>query len=232
MSEISNREKEIFLGKILNECNTYINTNIDNCSKLAKYFGLGQPNLPNIAIYCYNKLISLEKEFKNFGINFFDHQNCACFIIIARNFRIMLAKSDYILKNYSKILTVSKEQVKEYVDSFKKPSFFDAIFKGAKYSPRKSILTDKQIHDSKICIKEYLSYCDQIYDFSIPDGIVESFKRYYAYSILSGKKVSDNFVSKLVSEVQKLGYASIKSTLDHEIQILNISLEFYSSIHF
>lgn len=230
MSERSNRERKAFFDKISQECNQSINTTIEECSSISKSLGLGQLDIPHIATYYNNKMISLEKDFANAGINFFDDRECACYVIIQRNFDILLAKSAACLNNYAKILSISKEQVEEYINSFKKPGFFDMVFKGAKYSPKKSILNDKQINDSKLCIKEYISYCNQIYDFSISDDIVEAFKQYYIFSTINGKKISDEFVSKIDTEIQKLGYASIKSTLDYEMQLLDISFELFSRI--
>lgn len=230
MSERSNRERKVFFDKISQECNQSINTTIEKCSKVSKSLGLGQLDVPHIATYYHNKMISLEKDFANAGINFFDDTDCACYTIITRNFDILLTKSVESLNNYAKILDVSKEQIEEYINSFKKPGFFDKIIKGEKYSPKKSILTDKQIHDSELCIKEYISYCEQIYNFSIPNDIVEAFKYYYIYSTINGKEISDEFVSKIDTEIQMLGYASIKSTLDYEMQMIDISFELFSSI--
>lgn len=230
MSERSNREREAFFNKISQECNQSINVAIEECSRVSKSLGLDQLDIPHIATYYNNKMIFLEKDFANAGINFFDDKECACYVIIERNFNILLVKSVECLYNYAKILNISKEQVAEYINSFKKPGFFDMVFKGAKYSPKKSILTDKQINDSKLCIKEYISYCNQIYDFSIPDDIVEVFKQYYVYSAINGKKISDEFVSKIDIEIQKLGYASIKSTLDYETQMLDMYFELFSRI--
>lgn len=230
MSERSKREKEAFLNKISQECNESVTNAIEECFNLSKSLGLGKPNIPNITIYYHNKLISLEKDFANASIDFFDDRECACYIIIRRNFDMLLIQSIAYLNNYANILKISKEQIVEYIDSFKKPRFFDMVFKGSKYSPKKSILTDKQISDSKLCIKKYVSYCNQIDNFSIPDDIVKVFKQYYIYSTISGKKISDEFVSRIDTEIQKLGYASIKSTLDYEMQILDICSELYLHI--
>lgn len=150
MSEQSEREKEITFKQIREEWNSEITTTIENCKKLSEMVGMPLTDMPNIIITYNNKIVTLEKQFSKAGIDFFDSLHCESRFVIQFELQGIIISAQNCISSYISSLTISKDQYDDFVNSFKKPSLFDQVFKGKKYTPKTSLLTPEQKANGKI----------------------------------------------------------------------------------
>lgn len=135
MSEESKREKEITFQRIREEANGKMAASIENCNIISKCLGLGEISLPNIIITYNNKIIEIEKEFTKAGIDFYDRLQCESRFIIEQKLQALIIKANDCLLKYLSTLQISKEQMEEFVASYKKPSFLKRLLKKQHISP-------------------------------------------------------------------------------------------------
>lgn len=224
MSEESIREKEETFKRIRGQVNKDMCEVIKNCSIISSTLGLGKCELPNIIIAYNNKIIELEKEFNKAGIDFYDRTQCESRFIIENKLQSLILTARLSIKKYFITVNVSESQLQEFVDSWKKPSTFDKIFKGAKFEPKRSILTPEQVETSKECISNYMSCYDKMYDFTIQDNIVEAILFYRVLAMARGVSDFDSRIDTIDLELKKLGYSSIKNIIEEQIDQQELTL--------
>lgn len=179
---------------------------IENCHELSKLHHLKQVEIPNIIITYNNKILLLAHEFKKIGINFYDVTQCESSSIIDFQLLSIITAATHYIESYVSSLSVSKEQTDEYVASYKKPSLFKRIFKGATYAPKKSFITDQRKQDAMSFMKKYKTCNDAIYNFRLTDmATAISFYRKYAASNGVSDKDLDARVEKIHAELSLLG---------------------------
>lgn len=225
MSEESIREKEETFKRIREQANGDMCKVIKNCAIISRNLRLGKCELPNIIIAYNNKIIELEKEFNKAGIDFYDRTQCESRFIIENRLQALILTSKSSIMNYITTLNVSESQVQEFVDSWKKPSTFDKIFKGAKFEPKRSIVTPEQVKTSKECISIYMNCYNKMYDFTIQDNIVEAILFYRVLSMARGVSDFDSRIDTIDMELKKLGYSSVKSIINEQIDEQELTLK-------
>lgn len=223
MSEESKREKEITFKRIREESSGKMLESIENCNILSKMLGLGEISLPNIIITYNNKIIAIEKEFNNAGIDFYDRFQCESRFIIEQRLQSLILDATNCLTKFIATLNISKEQVEEFVMSYKKPSFFAKTFKRAKYEPKNCILTPVQKEIAMIYLKTFKSYNDLIESFTIKDDMIEAILFGRILSTANGFTNFDERIPKIDSELQMLGYNSILDIINTQIETQDLS---------
>lgn len=209
MSEKSERERSTTFSNIRELSFDKMVDVIDNCNELARLHGLKQERIPNIIITYNNKIIALEKEFKKAGIDFYDNTECESRFIIEFQLQSLIISAFYYINSYMSALAVSENQANEFVDSFKKPSFFEKAFKGAQYAPKTSLLTPEQKQSAISFLKKYVECDNTLYTFSLKDNMEKSISFYRDYVVTQGGVSDKDFntrVEKIHSELKLLGY--------------------------
>lgn len=209
MSEKSERERSTTFSNIRELSFDKMVEVIDNCNELAKLHGLNQARIPNIIITYNNKIIALEKEFKKAGIDFYDNTECESRFIIEFQLQSLIISAFNYINYYISELSVSETQANEFINSFKKPSFFERTFKGAKYAPKTSLLTPEQKQSAISFLKKYVECNDVLYTFSLKDNMEKSISFYRNYVVAQGGVADKDFntrVEKIHSELKLLGY--------------------------
>lgn len=201
MSEQSQREKELTFKEIREKWNSEIVTTIENCKKLSKMVGMPFTDIPNIIITYNNKLVALEKQFSKVGIDFYDSVNCESRFVIQFELQGIIISAQNCISSYISSLTISKEQYDDFVNSFKKPSLFDQVFKGKKYAPKTSLLTPEQKSNAKSFMDKYIELNDYIQNFSVKDNIAEALQLYKVFALATGVAYSD-----LEKRFEKIAY--------------------------
>lgn len=224
MSNESKRVKELTFKRIREESNPKMSETIQNCNNLSKSLGEGEISLPNIIITYNNKIIALEKEFTKAGIDFYDRFQCESRFILEQRLQALILKANESISTLISTLCVPTEQISEYVESHKKPTFFEKAFKGAKYQPKNSVLTPNQKEKVKSCIKDYKSYNRKIEEFSIENDMIEAILFSRILSTLNGVTDFDERIEKIDAELQKLGYSSISDVVKTQIATQDLAL--------
>ena len=201
MSEQSQREKDFTFKQIREEWNSEIVTTIENCKKLSKMVDMPFTDMPNIMITYNNKLVSLEKQFLKAGIDFYNSLHCESRFVIQFELQGIIISAQNCISSYVSSLTISKEQYDDFVNSFKKPSLFDQVFKGKKYAPKNSLLTPEQKADAKSFMNKYIELNDYIQNFSVKDNIAEALQLYKVFALANGVTDSD-----LEKRFEKIAY--------------------------
>lgn len=174
--------------------------------ELLKLHCINGKEIPNIAITCNNKIIALENEFKRAGKNFFESE--CWFVIELRLQSIMSVAFDFLQKCVS-IFNVSEDQINEFFNSYKRPSFFDMVFNNAKYEPKTSILTSEQIKNVELLVKKYVECDNMIFSFSLNADIENAIAFYKAIAVTNGVITEEEFnyrIKKIFQELRLLGY--------------------------
>lgn len=223
MSEESKREKEITFKRIREESSGKMLETIENCNILSKMLELGEISLPNIIITYNNKIIAIEKEFNKAGIDFYDRFQCESRFIIEQRLQALILNATNCLTKFIATLNISKEQLDEFVMSYKKPSFFERTFKGAKYEPKKCILTSAQKKVAMIYLNTFKSYNELIESFTIKDDLIEAILFGRILSTTNGITDFDERIPKIDSEIQLLGYNSILDIINTQIETQDLS---------
>lgn len=223
MSEESKREREITFKRIREKANGKMSDSIVNCNILAKSLGLGEINIPNIIITYNNKIIAIEKEFNKAGIDFYDRFQCESRFIIEQRLQAYILNATNCLTKFTTLLNISKEQVDEFVASYKKPTFIEKTFKGAKYEPKKDLLTLEQKEKARIYLSSFKSYDKFIQNFTIKDDMIEAILFGRILSTTNGITNFDERLSKIDSELQKLGYNSILDIVQLQLETQDLS---------
>lgn len=201
MSEQSQQEKELTFKEIREKWNSEIVTTIENCKKLSKMVGMPFTDIPNIIITYNNKLVALEKQFSKVGIDFYDSLNCESRFVIQFELQGIIISAQNCISSYISSLTISKEQYDDFVNSFKKPSLFDQVFKGKQYAPKTSLLTPEQKNNAKSFMDKYIELNDYIQNFSVKDNIAEALQLYKVFALANGVTDSD-----LEKRFEKIAY--------------------------
>ena len=228
MSKESIKEREETFKRLREQVNGDMCEVIKNCGIISRNYGLGKldrDEMPNIIIAYNNKIIELEREFKKAGIDFFDRTECESRFIIENKLQALILKGNSCIKQFLAAVNVSEAQAQEFADSWKKPSTFDKIFKGAKFEPKHSILTPEQIATAKQCISAYVDYSNQLYNFTIQDNIVEAILFYRFLSIARGVTDFDSRIDTIDAELQKLGYSNLKAVVTEQIDTQEITFK-------
>lgn len=204
MSEKSQRETNNIREKSFNKMADII----DNCQEISKLLNLEYVEIPNIVITYNNKIVFLKQEFEKMGIDFYNSQNCESRFIIEFKLQSLITFAENYIASYLSVLSISKKQLDDFVDSYKKPSFFDKVFKSVKYAPKTSLLTPEQKHDAIYFFKKYIEYNNAIYSFSLKDNMNEAISFYRDFAIENGvsDKDFDTRVKKIHCELSLLGY--------------------------
>lgn len=224
MSDESKREKELTFKRIREEANEKMSQAIQDCNKLSMCLGEGELSLPNIIITYNNKIIALEKEFTKAGIDFYDRFQCESRFILEQRLQAVILNANSCIATLFSTLSVSKEQINEYVESYKKPTFFEKTFKGVKYQPKKSVLTPEQKVTVQSCIRNYTKYNHKIENFSIEEDMIEAILFARILSTVNGITDFDERIAKIDTELQQLGYGSISDTINIQIETQNLTL--------
>lgn len=209
MSEKSEREKAITFTNIRESYFDKMVNIIENCDELSKLYNLKQERIPNIIITYNNKIIALEKEFKKAGIDFYDNTECESRFIIEFQLQSLIISAFNYINYYISELSVSETQANEFINSFKRPSFFERTFKGAKYAPKTSLLTPKQKQKAISFLKKYVECNNAIYSFSLKDNMEEAISLYRNCAVANGfvsDKAFNTRIEKIHSELKLLGY--------------------------
>lgn len=224
MSEESIRERQETFKRIREQANGDMCEVIKNCNIISRNLGLGKCEIPNIIIAYNNKIIELEKEFNKAGIDFYDRTQCESRFIIENILQALILTAKSYIDKYIAATSVSESQVQEFMDSWKKPSTFDKIFKGSKFEPKRSILTPEQIKTSRECIANYIKCYDKMYDFTIQNNIVEAILFYRVLAMARGVSDFDSRIDTIDMELRKLGYSSVKNTITQQIDEQELTL--------
>ena len=174
--------------------------------ELLKLHGIKCEEIPNIAITCNNKIIALENQFKKAGLNFFESE---CYFVILFRFQHLMSEAYTALQDSVSTLKVSKEQANEFVNSYKQPSFFEKLFKHAKYEPKTSFLTPEQKQNIKVLIQQYIGFDNMIFSFSLNTDMENAIAFYKAIAVTNGIITEENFnhrTRKIFQELRILGY--------------------------
>lgn len=217
MSKESMKEREETFKRIREEVNSDMCKVIENCGIISRKLQLGYYDLPNIIIAYNNKIIELEREFKKVGIDFFDRTECECRFIIENKLQALILTGKTCLDKYIAAIDVSEQQVTDFVNSWKKPSTFDKIFKGAKFEPKRSLYTPEQIATAKENISNYIDCYDKLYNFTIQNDIVEAILFYRFLAMARGVTDFDSRIDTIDLELQKLGYSNLKTVITEQI---------------
>lgn len=223
MSDESKREKEITFQRIREESNGKMLEAIENCNIISKMLGLGEFSLPNIMVTYNNKIIALEKEFAEAGIDFYDRFQCESRFIIEQRLQALILKSNECISRFTSTLSIPKEQLKEFFDSYKKPTFFEKTFKGVKYQPKKAVLTPEQKKRAISCLRDFEECNQRIEEFSIKNDIIEAILFGRILSTINGVSDFDERIQKIDSELQRLGYNSISDVVMIQIATQDLS---------
>lgn len=162
--------------------------------------------IPNIAITCNNKIIALENEFKQAGINFFESE---CYFVIEFRLQSIMSVAYDNLRKCVSMLKVSEDQINEFINSFKRPSFFEIVFKGAKYEPKTSLLTPEQKENVLFFVKKYIAFDNLIFSFSLKDEMENTIAFYKSVAVTNGIVTEEEFnyrFEKIFQELSLLGY--------------------------
>ena len=225
MSEYSKKEREHTFNVIREFTNPKMCETIENCHKITRCLGLPKQNIPNIIVAYNNRILELEKEFNKVGIDFYDNKECETRFIIENRMQGSILLGKEALTKYFVNLKVSKEQAKDFVDSYKHPTKFQKVFKKAKYEPKKSILNFEQKKNSTQYLKEYITHYNKVANFSIQNDIIEAILFYRILVMRIGEQNFDSRIDTIDSELKKLGYNSIKDIVYEQIEIQNLSLD-------
>lgn len=225
MSKESIKEREATFKRIREQSTGDMSEAIKNLGIIARNFGLEKNELPNIIIAYHNKIIELEKQFDKAGIDFFDRTKCECRFIIENKLQSLILSGKACLDGYLAAVKVSETQAQEFVDSWKKPSTFDKVFKGAKFEPKRSILTPEQIEKTKESISAYMDCYNKLYEFTIQDSIVEAILFYRILAMARGVADFDSRIDTIDSELQKLGYSNLKAVVTEQINTQELTLK-------
>lgn len=223
--ENSRSEKEITFNRLRNDASNSIFKAIQNCNDINRSLNMPIEKIPDITTAYNNKIIELEKEFTKVGIDFYDREKCETRFIIENRLQASILLGTTALENYLSHLSVTPQQIEDFIKSYKKPSAFSKIIIGAKYKPKTSILTDKQKRKSRISLRQYLNHCNEIYNYTISDNIVESILFYKTLANKLGTQGFDDRIETIDTELQKLGYQSIKDIVHNEISNQDLSMQ-------
>ena len=224
MSKESIQERELTFKRIREQANGDMYEVIKNCNTISKTLGLGNCDLPNIVIAYNNKIIELEKEFTNVGIDFYDRTQCESRFIIENKLQSLIIIGNSFIQEYINTLHVSEEQSKEFIDSWKRPSTFEKLFKKAKFEPKRSILTKEQIERSQILKSNFMNCYDKLYDFTIQDNMVEAILLYKVLTTARGVEDFDSRIDTIDKELQKLGYTNTKQLVKEQMEEQDLTL--------
>lgn len=224
MSEESKREREATLKVIREEANDELSKTIENCNKIAMALDIGKTSLPNIIITYHNKIIAIEKDFSKAGIDYYDRLQCESRFIIEQWLNVIIIQSMTCLEKFISKTRIPKEQIEEFCDSYKKPTFFQKVFKGAKYEPKKSLMTPTQKEDAMSYLNEYKECSKKIEHFSIQNDMIEAILAGRILSTSNGFLDFDERISKIDMELQQLGYESISDIVKSQIDTQDLSL--------
>lgn len=225
MSKESIKEREETFKRIREQANGDMCEVIKNLNIIARNFGLKKNELPNIIIAYNNKLIELEREFTNAGIDFFDRTQCECRFIIENKLQALILLGKSYLDKYLAATYVSEAQVQDFANSWKKPSTFDKVFKGAKFEPKLSILTPEQIVKTKEATSAYIDCYNKLYEFTIRDSIVEAILFYRVLAMARGVSNFDSRIDTIDTELQRLGYSNSKTIIAEQIEKQDLTLK-------
>lgn len=231
MSEESIREKEVTFNRIRQEANNSMYEVIKNCNAMTKMLSLKKSDLKNIIITYNNKIIELEKEFNKAGIDFYDRTQCESRFIIENRLQGIILTGKKYISDYISTLNIPKEQMEQFVDSYKKPSTFNKIFKGQKYQPMKCVLTPEQSKLSAELLQNYLNCCNQLSEFTIEKDIVEAILYYKVLANTLGTTDFDSRINSIDKELQMLGYSSITDIVKVEFENQDLSLKNINNLH-
>jgi len=224
MSEESIKEREITFNRIREQANGAMCEAIKNCNIISRNLGLGNCDLPNIIIAYNNKIIELEKEFTKVGIDFYDRTQCESRFIIENKLQSLIIIGNSFIQKYIANLHVPEEQAKDFIDSWKKPSTFEKVFKKAKFEPKHSILTKEQIELSKVLTSNFMNCYNKIYDFTIQDNMVESILLYKVLATARGLEDFDSRIDTIDKELLKLGYSNTKQLVEEQMAKQDLTL--------
>lgn len=224
MNENAKKEKEITFKRIREDISPKLTETIQNCYTLRKYLGLPDEEIPNIVVLYNNKIIEIEKEFNKAKIDFYDREKCEARFIIENRLQGAILTAKDALSNYISVFNISKQQLEDFLNSYKKPSLFERIFKGEKYEPKESLFTPQQIEKSKEYFNIYMNCYNKVRYFSIKNDIIESI---LYYRILAAQLHVQNFdsrIDKIDYEIQRLGYSSIKKLVLEQMLAQDLSI--------
>lgn len=225
MSQESKKEKEITFKVIREKANSDMVDVIQSCNSISKTLGLGNIDIPNIIIAYNNKIIELEKEFAKAGIDFYDRNMCESRLILENKLQSLILIGKSCLEKYTSSIVIHDEQANKYVQSHKKPSTFERLFKGAKYNPINSFVTPEQVENSKVYLKDYNICYNKVSDFTIKDNMVEAILFYRVLATTRGITDFDTRIDTLDKELNKLGYSNTKDIIMQQIQQQDLSVK-------
>ena len=212
------REKELKFEKIRNYASPTMFDTIQMCKKLSQILLLGEISIPNIIVTCNNKMVFLKQEFTKAGINYDSSESS---YVIEMYLEALILKGNNALKKYVETLSMSQNQIKRYLKSYKRYCLIKKHFKGLKLKPKKiSMVTEEQKIKSKESLNEYQKWNEKIEQFTIKENMVEAIILYRIISQENGVQDFDDRIYTINAEMQKLGCESVTNTVKAVIEYI------------